>query len=97
MSRRSQKWLVRACDVVVCVWGASALVVNFFQCPLPIPWDSSNTDQCINRSAFWTYYSITNIFTDVAIVAIMAENVRRIQTSWGKKALVMSVFGSRIL
>lgn len=37
-----------------------------------------------------------NIITDIALIAIMVENVRRIQTTWGKKTLVICVFGSRI-
>ncbi|CAM1509635.1 Fc.00g033740.m01.CDS01 [Cosmosporella sp. VM-42] len=97
MSRSNQKWIIVACDVVVGLWGLTALFVNFFQCRLPTPWRYGDGHRCIDRTAFWTYYSIANIVTDVAIVIIMTENVRKIQTSRGKKTLVMSVFGSRIL
>lgn len=97
MSRRSQKVFILACDVIVGLWGFTAFVVNFFQCQMPTPWDYSDADRCIDRKAFWTYYSIANIVTDLAIIGIMVENVRRIQTSWAKKILVTGVFGSRIL
>lgn len=97
LSRRSQQWVVLGCEVVVGIWGFTALVVNFFQCRPPLPWDYSDSSKCINRTAFWTYYSIVNMATDVAIIAIVADNICRIQTSWSKKVLVISVFGSRIL
>ncbi|KAH7121472.1 hypothetical protein EDB81DRAFT_229582 [Dactylonectria macrodidyma] len=96
MSRRGQENIILACEVVVGLWGLSAIFVNFFQCQLPSPWDFSDSARCINRKSFWTYYSITNIITDVVIVAIMTDNARKIQTSWSKRILVISVFGSRI-
>ncbi|OAA50749.1 hypothetical protein BBO_00696 [Beauveria brongniartii RCEF 3172] len=40
---------------------------------------------------------VINIPTDVLLIGIMVENVRRIQTSWSKKVLVISLFGSLIL
>ncbi|SCV36049.1 related to integral membrane protein [Fusarium fujikuroi] len=96
MAPKSQKWIIIACEAVVGVWGVTALLVNFFQCQPPTPWLYGDNDKCINLKAFWTYYSTANIITDIVIVIIMAENVVKIQTSWSKKILVMSVFGSRI-
>lgn len=43
------------------------------------------------------YFSVFNIVSDLALVGIMIVNVRGIQTTWAKKAVVMCVFGSRIL
>ncbi|KAH6886872.1 hypothetical protein B0T10DRAFT_607723 [Thelonectria olida] len=97
MSQKNQKWIILCCEVVVGLWGLTGLIVNLFQCRLPSPWSYAATDQCINQTIFWTYYSIANIVTDIAIVIIMGENVLKIQTSLSKKILVMSVFGSRIL
>ncbi|RGP61331.1 integral membrane [Fusarium longipes] len=96
MAQKNQKWIIIACEGIVGVWGITALLVNFFQCRMPQPWIYSDADKCINLTAFWTYYSVANIVTDLVIVVIMAENVVKIQTSWSKKILVMSVFGSRI-
>ncbi|KAF4441562.1 hypothetical protein F53441_11966 [Fusarium austroafricanum] len=96
MAQESQKWIIIICEAIVGIWGLTALLVNFFQCQPPTPWLYGDNDKCINLTAFWTYYSTANILTDVAIVVIMAENVVKIQTSWSKKILVMSVFGSRI-
>ncbi|WAO82846.1 Hypothetical protein NCS54_00001400 [Fusarium falciforme] len=97
MSREGQKWIIIGCEAVVGGWGFTALVVTLFQCRLPTPWRYADDTDCIDRTAFWTYYSITNIASDIAIVVIMCESVLKIQTSWSKKALVMGVFGSRIL
>ena len=97
MSHSNHKWIIFGCEAVVGLWGFTALVVNFFQCRLPTPWRYADVHECIDRTAFWTYYSVANIITDIAIVVIMGENVRKIQTSWAKKTLVMGVFGSRIL
>lgn len=93
----SQRWLILGCEITVGAWGVSALVASLFQCSLPSPWDYTDSARCIDLNTFWTYYSAANIVTDVAIIAIMVDNVRRIQTSWGKKTLVIGVFGCRIL
>ncbi|SPJ85037.1 related to integral membrane protein [Fusarium torulosum] len=96
MAQKSQKWIIIICEAIVGIWGATALIVNFFQCQPPTPWLYGDNDKCINLKAFWTCYSTANIITDIIIVVVMAENVLKIQTSWSKKILVMSVFGSRI-
>jgi hypothetical protein len=96
IAQKSQKWIIIICEAIVGAWGITALLVNFFQCEPPQPWMYGDNDKCINFTAFWTYYSIANIITDLVIVVVMVENVVKIQTSWSKKILVMSVFGSRI-
>ncbi|RTE85051.1 hypothetical protein BHE90_000466 [Fusarium euwallaceae] len=97
MGQKSQRWIFITCEAVVGLWGITALIVSFFQCSLPAPWLYDDDEKCINRTVFWTYYSIANIITDLAIVVVMCENVMKIRTSLSKKILVMSVFGSRIL
>jgi hypothetical protein len=97
ISRESQRWIVLGFEAVVGWWGASALIINLFQCELPTPWIYTNDKRCIDRTAFWTYYSITNITTDIGIIIVFCENVLKIQIPWSKKIFVMSVFGSRIL
>lgn len=97
MAQQRQKMYIRVCEIFCAVWGVSSVLVVAFQCQLPTPWNYSAGSKCINVSAFWTYFSILNILTDFLIIALMVNNVRHIQTSSGKKALVMGVFGSRIL
>ncbi|KAH7189848.1 hypothetical protein BKA60DRAFT_611857 [Fusarium oxysporum] len=97
ISRESQKWIVLGFEAIVGGWGASALIVNLFQCELPTPWIYTDDRECIDRTAFWTCYSIINITTDIGIIILFCENVLKIQIPWSKKILAMSVFGSRIL
>jgi len=97
ISRESQKWIVLGFEAIVGGWGASALIVNLFQCELPTPWIYTDDRKCIDRTAFWTCYSIINITTDIGIIILFCENVLKIQIPWSKKILAMSVFGSRIL
>ncbi|KAM5349863.1 hypothetical protein ACJ41O_006368 [Fusarium nematophilum] len=94
---KNRKKIVYACEAIVGAWGLTAIGVNLFQCGLPTPWLYTDYTKCINRTAFWTYYSVANIVTDFAIVILMCQSVARIHTSWSKKILVMGVFGSRIL
>ncbi|KAH7231059.1 hypothetical protein BKA59DRAFT_497644 [Fusarium tricinctum] len=96
MSRESQKWILFGCNAVVGGWGISALL-NLFQCKLPTPWIYANDKKCIDRTAFWTYYSITNIATDISTIIAFYKNILKIQIPWSKKILVMSVFGGHIL
>ncbi|TQV90437.1 PTH11-like integral membrane protein [Cordyceps javanica] len=95
ISQRSHKRMIQAVELLIALWAASGLFVVFFQCQLPNPWYYVER-KCIQRVAFWSYFSVLNIATDLLLIAIMVENVRRIQTSWSKKTLVICVFGSRI-
>ncbi|KAH7201341.1 hypothetical protein DER44DRAFT_869959 [Fusarium oxysporum] len=97
ISRESQRWIVLGFEAVIGGWGASALIINLFQCELPTPWIYANDKRCIDRTAFWTYYSITNITTDIGIIIVFCETVLKIQIPWSKKIFAISVFGSRIL
>ncbi|KAM5510062.1 hypothetical protein FOXYSP1_13028 [Fusarium oxysporum f. sp. phaseoli] len=97
ISRESQRWIVLGFEAIIGGWGASALIINLFQCELPTPWIYANDKRCIDRTAFWTYYSITNITTDIGIIIVFCETVLKIQIPWSKKIFAISVFGSRIL
>lgn len=97
MAQNRQKIFIRICEIVCAIWSASAFFVVLFGCEMPAPWNYTQPRKCIDRTAFWTYYSAFNIVSDLAIISLVITNVRHIQTSWAKKALVMGVFGSRIL
>lgn len=89
------KRVVFCLEIGIILWAVSALIITLFQCKLPEPWNYLG-NSCIDRVAFWTYFSITNILTDCALIAVMILIASRIQTSSSKKILVMGVFGSRI-
>ncbi|KAK2591188.1 hypothetical protein QQS21_011122 [Conoideocrella luteorostrata] len=96
IAHRKHKTIIHGIGLVTLLWAATGLIVVLFQCQVPAPWDYLGR-KCINRPLFWTYFCVVNIVTDLAIIAVMVENIRKIQTTWAKKALVISVFGSRIL
>ncbi|KAJ6784664.1 hypothetical protein PWT90_03227 [Aphanocladium album] len=96
ISQRSHKRIIQAIELLIALWAGSALFVVLFQCEMPSPW-YYHEKKCIQRVEFWSYFSAANIITDLLLMGIMVENVRRIQTSWSKKVLVICVFGSRIL
>ncbi|POR39145.1 Uncharacterized protein TPAR_00654 [Tolypocladium paradoxum] len=111
MAPHNRRCAAVATSAAIVLWAVSATITVLFQCYFPEPWNYS-TGQCIHRvrtwnhldegsvvapiAAFWTYYSIGNIATDLAITCIMVELVRNVQTSRSKKALVIGVFGSRL-
>lgn len=49
------------------------------------------------QTAFWVFFSIFNIVSDLFLIVVMVINVRLIQTTQAKKIVVMCVFGSRAL
>ncbi|WJG35907.1 uncharacterized protein FOBCDRAFT_242198 [Fusarium oxysporum Fo47] len=65
MSRENRRLIVLGFEAVVGGWGASALIINLFQGELPTPLIYTNDKRCIDRTAFWTHYSITNITTNI--------------------------------
>ncbi|OAA39933.1 hypothetical protein ISF_09835 [Cordyceps fumosorosea ARSEF 2679] len=96
ISQRSHRRIIQAIELLIALWAVTGILVVLFQCQLPSPWFYIER-KCIQRVAFWTCFSVVNIITDLLLIGIMVENVRRIQTSWSKKVLVICVFGSRIL
>ncbi|KAH6887642.1 hypothetical protein B0T10DRAFT_539011 [Thelonectria olida] len=96
MAPREKRRLILATEVVIGLWAASSIIVSFFQCSLPNPWDYLNS-QCINRTAFWIYVDAFNIVTDIAITGILFKMFIALKTSASKKALVIGVFGCRVL
>ncbi|KAJ2971431.1 hypothetical protein NQ176_g7687 [Zarea fungicola] len=95
ISQRSYKKIILAIQAFIAAWAATGVLVVLFQCGVPSPWHYIGR-KCIQHVSFWSYFSALNILTDLILIGIMVENVRRIQTAWSKKLLVISVFGCRI-
>ncbi|KAF4964045.1 hypothetical protein FSARC_7994 [Fusarium sarcochroum] len=96
MAPRERRKMILATEGLIGAWAVSSIVASFFQCSLPEPWDYIN-GQCFNRFAFWTYVDAMNIITDLAITLILVQLFVHLKTSTAKKALVIGVFGSRML
>ncbi|EFY91775.1 hypothetical protein MAC_02060 [Metarhizium acridum CQMa 102] len=93
---RTHRNMIFGIGTAIIAWAVTGLIVVLFQCQLPAPWDVLS-QSCIARPAFWKYFCVVNVITDVVLIGIIVHNVRGIQTSWSKKVLVNGVFGSRIL
>ncbi|KAF4440353.1 hypothetical protein F53441_12301 [Fusarium austroafricanum] len=83
-------------QVIIAGWALSAIMVRAFACSLPSSWDYVN-GKCINLVAFWAYVDIANIFTDLLITAITIQLLVHLQMPLGTKAVVVGVFGSRLV
>ncbi|OAA54695.1 hypothetical protein ISF_08296 [Cordyceps fumosorosea ARSEF 2679] len=81
---------------VIAVWGVSAVITVLFQCQVSEPWNFVS-GKCVNLPAFWTYFEIFNIATDLATIVAISELVWNIQAQKSMKSLVLFIFGSRIL
>ncbi|KAH7020352.1 hypothetical protein EDB80DRAFT_633825 [Ilyonectria destructans] len=95
MAPREKRRLILVTEALTGFWALSSIVASMFKCSLPKPWDYIN-GQCFNQFALWMYVDCLNIVTDLAITAILFEMFMKLKTSASKKALVMSVFGSRV-
>ncbi|KAH0594423.1 hypothetical protein MHUMG1_07773 [Metarhizium humberi] len=96
IASRSHRNIIFGIGTVIITWAVTGFIVVLFQCQLPEPWDMIRKS-CIARPAFWRYFCAANVITDIFLIGIIVHNIRGIQTSWSKKALVIGVFGSRIL
>ncbi|KAH7004714.1 hypothetical protein EDB82DRAFT_487732, partial [Fusarium venenatum] len=95
MSPLSHKKIL-SIQVLIGGWVISAALVRSFACSLSSPWDYIN-GRCINMVAFWIYVDAVNIATDLLITAFTLGIMVHLQMPMGTKAMVVGVFGSRIL
>ncbi|KAM3528587.1 hypothetical protein MY4038_005822 [Beauveria bassiana] len=78
------------------VWAVASVVVVIFQCQISSPWNFY-TGKCVDLPAFWLFFEILNILTDLATIVAMMELVWNIQAQKSMKSLVIFIFGSRVL
>ncbi|QPC67415.1 hypothetical protein HYE67_009646 [Fusarium culmorum] len=83
-------------QILIGGWAISAVLVRSFACSLPNPWDYLN-GRCINMVAFWIYADAVNIGTDLLITALTLGILVHLQMPVGRKAMVIGVFGCRIV
>ncbi|KAL5355609.1 hypothetical protein BJX96DRAFT_141554 [Aspergillus floccosus] len=81
---------------LVAVLGVIGVFGTAFQCHMPHPWDYWR-GQCFNMLA-WNYFlSLSNIVTDLMIVAQALLLIAGIQATWKKKLVFASIFLSRLI
>lgn len=93
---RLQKTINLALGGVIGLWGLSSLFVVAFQCKVPTTWDIIN-GKYIDTYAFWTYFGIVNILTDVGLIFLPFMILNNLQVETKKKSIILICFASRIL
>jgi hypothetical protein len=83
-------------QIIIAGWALSAILVRAFACSLPSSWDYIN-GSCVDLVAFWAYVDVVNLVTDLLITGVTIEILVHLQMPLGTKAMVVGVFGSRIL
>ncbi|GFF34733.1 hypothetical protein IFM61606_04725 [Aspergillus udagawae] len=84
-----------ALQIIIALWAISAVFASAFQCH-PHQWDYLH-GSCYDREAYFIYLGVSNIFTDVAIIAQAVQVIAIVQTTWKRKANIMAVFLFRVI
>lgn len=92
--RKDKRWAIGLATFIF-IWALTSELVTAFSCNVPTPWDYAH-GKCLDRYAWWTYFEITNILTDAALILLPLVFTLRMQTSWAKKASIFSFFALRI-
>ncbi|KAJ5782954.1 hypothetical protein N7457_004728 [Penicillium paradoxum] len=82
--------------ILIALWGVVSIFTAAFQCHLPETWNYLH-GSCFDRAAWWNYLGITNILSEAGIMGQALLVIIRIQTDFGRKAGLSSVFLIRIV
>ncbi|KAH7120360.1 hypothetical protein B0J13DRAFT_649137 [Dactylonectria estremocensis] len=82
---------------LVLVWVVTGFFSIVFQCPLPTPWLAESYAQCTNYGPIYVYNGIMDILTDLALCILPVAMMWHVQTTPRRKAIVMGLFGTRII
>ncbi|RMJ29053.1 hypothetical protein PHISP_00133 [Aspergillus sp. HF37] len=88
--------LALALEIVIGSWAIVGVFAMAFPCDVPYTWDYLH-QQCIDMTAWWNYLGVSNIVTDVAILAQAIIIIVRLRTNIHRKAILTSVFAFRVL
>ncbi|KAK7398668.1 hypothetical protein QQX98_011939 [Neonectria punicea] len=84
-------------SVVVVIWLIIGFFTIIFECPMPSPWLAANKDQCPNYGPIYVFNGLMDILTDVALCILPVAMMWHVQTTMRRKAIVMGLFGTRII
>ena len=93
---RASRYFTTVLMSLIVIWTISAMFVIAFECKLPTPWSISSSDKCIDLLAFWTYYGVFNIATDIALIVLPVSIVIRLQMKASQKAVILACDASRL-
>ncbi|KAI1418305.1 hypothetical protein F5Y13DRAFT_196110 [Hypoxylon sp. FL1857] len=83
--------------VAVIIWSLVAFIGSAFQCGSHGPWEPGSGIKCVDKHAFLEYVAITNILTDVALIALPTAVIYPLKMSVRTRITVLSFFSVRIL
>ncbi|EKV13918.1 initiation factor 2B related protein [Penicillium digitatum] len=89
------KWLALGVEIIVYAWAVVAIFGTAFQCSLPHTWDFQN-GQCFNLVAWRYFIVISNIITDLVIVAQAMILISSVQTTLGRRLGFAGIFLPRL-
>ncbi|KAF4446980.1 hypothetical protein F53441_9451 [Fusarium austroafricanum] len=82
---------------LVISWAVSGIFATAFQCPLPQPWLAENNTQCPSQGPIFLYNGIMIMMTDIALCLLPIAMMWEVQTSLRRKAIVIALFGTRLI
>ncbi len=79
--------------------GTAFVLVTIWQCsPIAAFWDRTIPgSRCFHSEAFWFSYSLINILTDVAILALPVRQILCLELAWRDKWGLVGIFSLGIL
>ncbi|CAG8887251.1 unnamed protein product [Penicillium egyptiacum] len=89
------KWLARGVEAIVYAWAVVTIFGTAFQCSLPHTWDFQN-GKCFNLLTWRYFIAISNIVTDLLIVAQAMVLVSSVQTTLGRRLVFAGIFLPRL-
>jgi hypothetical protein len=87
----------KALQALIAVFSFSGVLASTLRCPLPTPWFATDAESCPNAAPIYLYVNINSAITDVLLCALAITMVWNVKTTRRKKALIMAMFGFRIM
>src|SRR5262245_4579566 len=90
---RWARWTVFAIGLVIVGTAISYILGTIFECrPIAKTWDKSIEGSCVNTKAMYTFFSLPNIISDLAMLAVPIPIIIRLNMSRTVKAGVLVTF-----
>ncbi|MCJ1328302.1 hypothetical protein MMC10_004978 [Thelotrema lepadinum] len=93
---KGQKTAVSIVLGFTALWTVAGVFTLLFQCHTPHTWQFID-NQCIDRTAFWVFYTVVRLITELALIILPIALIWAVKLSRGKKSLVIVPFLLRIL
>ncbi|GAW20776.1 hypothetical protein ANO14919_102870 [Xylariales sp. No.14919] len=93
---RIHRRLTVAVFLIIVMWILTSVFVTAFQCGSHKAWDKIK-NSCIDQHAFLDYVGISNILSDVALIAVPIVIVYPLKMAFKTRATIIALFSSRIL